>query len=1417
MIERIDSNNGMDWAALLGRGVLVAGSGYGLHKTYQEFKGFSTLKHTSFKERMAKNLAPSNPINSFNSAVNPNLFSENPLMISKPERMKYKRIKGGLDEFRELMTGKGFNSELTNEVTRLHNYLLRRGDVEDVGILTKGKNLEAIQLYAKRGGKTFWFPFSPVNKEKEITRGWNLQSKYSAVSLLETPEDVLNSRIITPDIFLGQEYNRQADLILEGKIQTKDLYNQAYKSSIYDEGAYGQSEKMEVSKIGRAKAEQRKFKVSLDPRDEFTGIAKINQVKAFHQREGGGIGTAADMARGQAYMKGSPLSRLPGAEVSANIPQQLRNTVIQRTIPFSQGQIDWMPGLQPSHGKFMMKALPEEDRELIKGIRQRISGGRQIAEEIAEESLIWNKNRQAKITTDLYSYKADINKPLTKFSERILHDIALSKGMTSSSLIEHLRTEGSIGVEYDLLANYKTLLKKKENQKLFLREAKLSGDLDKETVLKQELEALNQEIKDYGVFGYKPESVKALEEQAGDFGKLTRLKDKDIADNVLTSISLKENEIVFKTRSGNWIEEGTKFFAGSGFKQVVSGLEDVETILEQHAYHKAKGYKEITDATWGPEEELKAMGLKGKFKDVDFFAFREPFKFNKEGAIAQRDIPTAIQSYAERMAEMDYADIKAGLEPGNKDFLGQLGLRLNKNNIYEGTLEAPTDINALKRIREINPGMTDKEIFSSIFPRVNLAADLSTSQSGFGGLATMSERGRFNVEVMGLDKFSTSLNERMVAKSESFQRFKTITTATDLINSEKVTGVSIDRLRGDGVLDAIFTGDLNARRQYLERTFGSEFRDNTLIVNLGEKVGGVEKVAIYAGPEMTSYAGEMAGRGAAPIDLATKDLIDSVQRGQDPAYQLARVKKYKEEATSLSESVTEGIFRSKVLGSTYGQAMPSLMGMDAEAKLLAQRLGHEGSIASLVAVSQEDFFKAHRQMNLEDKQIRDLYRQAQAGEYWGLLTREPAESVQRSIPVNIRIAEEGKAGIIYTAGEDRTKSMLRQGLGVDWDKDPLHLFYSGSKEASSELSSFMNANTNNVMAQEYQRSLKRMALFSLKGKEAKDRGSLLAAEVQLLKDEPLVLEKYAIGPYSNQFKNIHIGLREQVMGSTPTRAAAANFYKGEELSLTLVENILKAKNLSEESLKGGEAFKVLDILKDKTLSQEDRAAQLKEAWDKMFFRENNWRELSELTEKSRDLTPSSLQSFFGEGAVGAEKLQAYREVYSTENFLNITKAHDLGLQIQESGNYAGDIAKTYMRGSSTRIADKFARMADSVLPILKSGATNIAKWGILPTAGIGLAATLLSSPKVLPPVKESASLHEGQQEQSQAKMPQTIYALPPSKTDGMKIRGISNHKSNMNMAMQSLRNQSDNVNIRLTDHRAPSDKYRIEEMVDKGY
>jgi hypothetical protein len=714
-----------------------------------------------------------------------------------------------------------------------------------------------------------------------------------------------------------------------------------------------------------------------------------------------------------------------------------------------------------------------------------------------------------------------------------------------------------------------------------------------------------------------------------------------------------------------------------------------------------------------------------------------------------------------------------------------------------------------------------------------LSADFHSTQSGMGRTGTFTERGMMFLEAQGLGRVSEDIMSRFTRDQDPILRLDTLLEAQEM--KPQVTARS---LATNNSLSSIFNPNLEIRQGAIK----SITKDSsTLAVDLGQEIsfemsGKTQKISqvnVFSQEYMSPYVGVQIGttQTITKYDRSARELVEAAANpATDPRVLQAKALRYAQEQEIVKESLASVLMKGKVKGSMYGQSTSSLQGMDRAAIELGKEMGLGLNIpAPLIAMSKADIQRKFGGKALE---------QAQEGKLFGLITREPIEGVHSVMPTQIRIAEDftgGKLprslgdmeGRVFLAQSDT----LRQSLMVDFDKDPLNVVAVTDKTARAELMSFMGlTRTQSEMGREFYQSTMRMRDLGPKtGKTPVDALSQLDNQLAALITSQKQLEKGNIGIFSNEFRNIHVGLREQLAQG----GSAGQFYKGEDFAHVFVENIIKSKHQSAQAIMRNEAMETLDVLKGSnkyaSASRQERALRLQEIFDQLSYANvsdaKGARELAQTILSDNyastlykagaiDKTAEYASMMHGVDAKQARRALSYAEVSSAANLENVLKAHEAGARI--APNKTVELISIFQRSpqKASTLEKNFQRASEIGKSIMNIGVGNIFKYAVAPAAIIGLASSVMSSPNVL---RESSANHESSDPGTKVDMGKTLFAIPESKVDNIRISGRANANTDFNYLRQKATATGNSYNGSVRDMRSAPDKHRLQEIMDKGY
>jgi len=1413
MIEKFNFENDVDAASVLGRGTLIAGSGYGLYLTARDFP--SSADPTGYFRRSIAPQAAVAP--TFNKAVNPvasSLTMSNFLRSGIPETsgpsyettfLKGKR--GIMEEIGYLEGGyKGRSAELGKEVSSLYDMVEAKfGSVKAFAHSQPGA--EYSDMIRIRGGKDFVFDIPLVNTEGAMTLGGK-NTHIARSSLLSYGETGVELEGI--DVALTKKYQEELSRIKAGEIDPRDIRRAATDKAIW-EGAKGSG----PGAVGLQEIRKEQFVVDLF--GQKTREARIDMMKDIARNPGYSGGNQSMFVGGVMATPESLLSRgMPAAEASISSYQLHRQSKFEGT---KKTSINWTPDIDSGLGQFKVATVKNMDtyREALK--RQGLP-----AHELAAEEVLLSNKSNISIKNKMYNFHIDLQREGTQFGERLMKDVyrqAAAQGMNSADVAKAMTSPGGLeGLNLDLNKKLRRLEDRKlgigreiDSLESSISTQRMKGEteglksLEKQLAGKRRgLQSINESIKGYGVMGYDT------------IGNPIKVKGGDLSNTIS---SIRKNEGVLSIGTESRFKYGVmskSFSGGGGGKWTVKGTANTPLTA---------GWMEAIEKYGQGATEAQAEGFANTiFKDVDMISAEAPVKI-KGGVLPAREGMTGILSYASGVVESgDAAAIKR---------LEELGI---KGGEFQGSNMSGKEM--INKIESWHPNQSTDEIFggkkhlgSSVSEMV-LSADISSTQAGIFGQGRMSDRAAFNLQAMGLGDVLEDFTSRRVGEQSPFAQLGEINAAKNIAGDKAARGVNLADVGED--LGKLLQEDLAGRRNYMQ---GKE----RMTINLGKEIGGVDKVTVFASEAMSPYVGASKA-GKSPLDRATFDLLASVKNGQDEAFQEAKMKKYQAAFGEVEGAVSKNLFGGKVSGSVYGQAVSSLDGMDRAAQELgkAMKIGDDMQ-APLIAMTKSD---------IGEKFGAQAIKQAEEGRLWGLMTREPIEGTHSSLPVNIRTAEEfgnvgGEKGRIFVSGENASQSLIRRSMFVDFDKDQLNVIAATSEKSRGSIEQFYGygGQQQSVMGSEFTSSLKRMSAFELKGRAPEGITSLLNQELVGLNAAQKNLES-KIGSFSDEFKNIHIGLREQLRPNMG-RGAAEAYYLGEDFSHLFVENVLKAKHQGKEALLSGSVDDVLDIFRGSVgteyarMGKGEKAQSLQRVFDELSFggkeagdaiRQSSSEVASmELAEKmgyakemkeARGIENARLRAAEVESIMNRATSQrnAYQKISSAKNLENVIESHTLGRDLQASGNYASSIAqRNISKASGYKAMLKDASNAAS--HFMSKGLKNIAKWGILPTAGIGLAASLMSKPKMMQPTATAGPLHESEKGYANgmgdASAGKTLFQIPEQKFSSFDVRGQADVGTNFDSLRAHASANMKDLNVRLQDHRSHMDKFTIKDMIGKGH
>lgn len=1411
MIEKFElESNTTDWAGLLGRGALIGGAGFATYKTFQGAigrAGGAGMPSQHFRSQMGQ-LAKMNLASDFAQDIRMGKMDIHSLFGTTLKNLRPFEYTSSLSKITGELSAlgggyKGLSGELPGVVKGIYQDLTSIYGLSpaDIAMGTKGGpgDLGLLRFKIETAGGPKMFDLRPVSKTGAVAIGSDLRTKYAARQVAESFDAVTGKlKLVGQDVYAAKQIRENLGKIIRGDLDPQELVSKIYSRSIFEQPG---SDLFKGADPRTALGQIRREQVLLDPVGRL-GTERLDEMyKQLSVMEGYGAGSAAQRAKG---IINTPVSLLakgtPGIESTVSGYQLFRESQFIGATPST---VDWLPGTETKLSKFKVATVAEEDISRLKNIFKRYDVG--VGELAAEEVLL--SSDPISVKNKVYNLKVDVEKGLTPFTERIVkqaqRQMGVGKDLSVTDFGKLLQTEGIKDVDIDLLSKLRTLQDREQylsNALEYERNAAIPFETKTRNIskIKDDLKKVKSAIGDFGQMGFAP-----------DTGEVVRVPSAFKAQKI-TNMRMNNGILNIALESHYDFDELSKVFSGGGGgKWTVKGrvdIGDMQEMLAQLEYQKLYG----TEA-FASKAKLTELGLIDEFKGIQMLSVEAPIKI-KGGALPQREAMTAIMSYSERVA--------ATGTPKEIARLSELGIAEGR---FTGTGLKAKEL--IEKIRGWHPGKTPEEIFlpkaglATTITDVVLSPDIAAAQAGIGKTGTISERALMNFRALGLGEFTEDIMSRKMNIQDPFMQMKDLEYARNSMAGGKVRSAQLGQLEDYIKSRALFDPSAEARQRVFSEIMG-ESVDN-LVVNLDKEIAGIKRVTIFGSEAMAPYYGKAFGsEGMKELDLATSELIETSRRGREESVQIKAAERYKAALLQTEESIAKTTFKGRIKGSMYGQAVSGLEGMDDAARELARGLGmREGTIGPMVAMREEDILRKMGKGALEKARAREL---------WGSVVREPVEGMHKTIPTQIRIAEDFTrkplpTGGIWVTGEDAASSMLRRGLFVDFDRDTLNVIAATNEKSSKELRGFMTRGKT-IMGDAYVDSMMRMASFKPKGLTPPDITALDQRTVSYMNDSIKKLEKTSIGHFSNEFKKIHAGLREQLSGSL-TKAGADAMALGEDFSHLFIENILKSKHQSVQNLLEGKAERVLGLLSQKPgtefakMREGTRVAEMQDIFSELVLGD---KKLGRGILQAEDVISDELARLAASGEsieIGRERAANFRQIASKRNVENILVAHKRGGKLLAEGNYIKNIINTVTR-KSMPLVDRAVEASQVVGGFMKKGLRNVGKYAILPAAAIGLGASLLSSPGTMSsPAEETGRLHEAEKENVPAKVsiPRTLFEVPDTAMSKVRVRGNVNRGTNLQSLSALALQSGDEGTVRIADHRKHLNKYDIDEMVKKGY
>ena len=1281
-----------------------------------------------------------------------------------------------------------------------------------------GDSPARINVESALGGRKIDFSIPLVSPEGSVFMGDDLTTRFAASKIYDPmttspAAGVVGSKNL--DVAITEELTSRMQGVAQGVESPRNIIRQAMSAAVYEEGSFNRPGYAGVA-ADSALGDLKRSRIVVDPFRLMDREGRFQTAKQLSLIEGYQGGTASMLSKGVILDKDSILHKsIPGMDYSPGASQYIRESQFDETV---RPSVDWFGGKETGVGQFRHAYIPDEEMPtFMKALRHHYP---EISE-LAEEEVLFS-GRNVGVRNRMYTAKLNLDQGATQSAQAIIHRIARKLGVSTEEVGRMAAQEGGLaaaGPEFqralsqvDITEDYRVAIDQLEDLTIQRRDArsiledmeKSRESFDPRAIEKVEERArfLDEEVtkKRNFIREYKTLGV------AEDMSSSTKLKGHILPQKVLNVAIGRDNIMSIATETHYDVREGMKFFGG--IKSTVKGTGiDTSMVLAQHERLMAGG--ELVDA-----EELRRTGLTDEFRGIDIIGRESPVKGVTASSLEARRVPAAVSGY-----------VATAIEEGRHtpEELRSLGIAME-----DGAYRAVEQIDPkemIRRVQQLNPGKDLDDILMGTRPGMSgmrisetlLSPDIHSVQSGFGGTGTISERAVYNLGAMGLSETLGDFAEGSVQDANRMRALAKIEEGIGAARDPKTAALRASDVMSEGYMSSLFDPDLARRRDFMSKV--SDGKDIAQ-VELGRSVKGISKVPVFSSHDLSGYIGSPTDTGGSmmsQLDRASRNLISaSLMEGPEADAILdARAEDYLTEINKTQDSLAKSSMRLKPRRSLFGQAAGSIGDMDNIAVEMGKQMGlREGVRAPVVSLTEKD---------ISSRFGRDALDRARQGDLFGLLTREPIEGAHSTAPVNIRVAEDmtgGKMGAmgdmsgrIFVAGQSVAEGMVnavRRGLGLDFDKDPLNLAVPESPEAQRELADFMGVGERqqSVAGREYYRSIERMSDLSesFKGKESINFLMDNPTEFRQVLAQQKELEKHAIGAISNEFKNVHTGLREQLHRGAESADAYRKFYMGEDLSHAFVENILKSKHQTRGALLGNLSGELMDAMRSEgayaRASMDQRAEAVQSIFDQLAWGSK---------EEGARIRESG-------GMPGApDKFRSYRQVTDTENVRNMLRAREAGQAFLREGGVAQGAAQEmfgHQKASSAAAAMRESTKAAGAT--MSRFTSNLGRYAILPAAGIGLASSVMSRPNVVSPVQEAGGLHDASSN-TKKNFGKTRFAIPEEKVDNVMVKGRANAGSNLSAIDGMSQGAGMNSRTSLTDLRSKPNIYDLEDMIEKGY
>lgn len=1057
------------------------------------------------------------------------------------------------------------------------------------------------------------------------------------------------------------------------------------------------------------------------------GRSTFQRFKKKQSEKGRASGSASDINKGILHLEDAPFYKIPFLDITSN-PKQLFRNIKHKTFDDKEEFISNVQAL----------FLKDEDMNLLK--EELANRGINIGELAAEELLV-NKAKAGKIINSNRSISVN-SEYASDFSDYLLNKMSEVAGFENPEKFslaikekgfESFSKETQEKLRKISLDDYKVhleteLAKSRKKSQAYLSVNKsldhTGGDLETRLYY-SEAEKLKKE-------GKLEEAINQLNNEIDNRGQ--QLRDRNIfgknvdgeivaLDNAYEGLFIDDlhysskKELTYRLRRENRLGVGDKIHDPSGeLKALIKGeVDDLPGVLE--AVYKRK--HNVTDV---PEH------IKSYFKKVHFIANDAQLK---NRTVTSRNAYSVLKGISE----------EAGLKGNQKvnDILSSFQKNYDKMD-GEARLKVWHDLEAVAR--EQGTTLHDLSGFETgigFSTSKMVAYGESAIDMGAGGLGFFSERHIKMFEAMGMKHFVSDIMNRRVNKGvgRTYADFKM---ATDLLRDTKYQGhFNLDDLDSN-FMENVFPllgKEEGSVFKFRQNYLNGKIEHGATFVNLGEEIGGINKIAIFSSEDLRGYLGHQIGSKGTyqkyvELEQITRNILEEAKTRKDPKKLESLIKNYTTAIGQMDNSLSKKILGDKVVKSLYGQVTSGGIGLKEYAEQLAKTHGTKTALPFVATVSDKKFIEMYGKDSLE------RFKKNGISDAWAMATREPYEGLS-SVPVNV--VPESAFKDISSLGNERigviteAKNNILKMLFGDTDGDSLSLIPGTTGKSAEQIRELAIGNSPEAIA--FREAQKMKTEMSLKGRKQK---SILEMSFSEIRDSVFYakdLEKHFVGIASNAMKPLHeLNALKHGNGLDPEK-----FYKIENSLHIFAENVIKGKHQTLEELKSGKAQRVLDALtgiesfKDASLT--DRIKFFREYSDDIFLGD-----AAHIGSRIRAGENSDeIKKILDEAGVNHNVLEDnswYKQMTSDDFMNSIMETADLSKDVKGNIDEATRLAREEVFNTVTESARKRKELIESIAvdsqefeKMFKGAGAKVFKYAIAPAAVIGLLGTVFHSRSTL--------------------------------------------------------------------------------------